>query len=262
MAIFVETEQFKQMIAFNPVATTKSEKKKVKYELLEQIKNVVGDKWTRFKEGTRQTFDMMCFLSAELGFVYASDEYLADRHDISDRTLRNRFKELEELGQVVKVYRRAKRCNGRGKPIYLFVNHPYFKYWVELLGIKLEDFQIDFQTENGGIACESKVEGEKKVPTYYLPLKQENNNIYISNDKIVQFVVNRVQDSVNKGTKIKFLSSYIDHVVRSLENQAMYWENARDIARRKKHQEKNSNMIQDLLGIQPNKSAIYNWLKN
>ena len=61
-----------------------------------------------FKKGTRQAFDMACFLSTELGFYYASNEYMANHHDISERTMRYRLTELVELGQVVKVHKRAK----------------------------------------------------------------------------------------------------------------------------------------------------------
>ena len=190
MAIFVESQQFNRMISCRPYAETKEEKKKVKYRLLDNIKKAIGDRWHLFKEGTKQAYDMICFLGAELGFVYAGDDYLAKRHDICSRTVRYRLKEIEELGLVIKVYRRAKRCNGRGKPIYLFVHHPYFKYWVELLGLNLDDFSLDFrtdcqtdcQTENGGNAWESKGEAEKKVSTYTVPeitvpeIKKENNN--------------------------------------------------------------------------------------
>ena len=260
MTYFVETDQFNQMISYNPYVTTGKEKKKIKYSLLDRIQEVLGDKWNRLKEGTRQAFDMICFLGTELGFVYAGDDYLAERHAISDRTVRNRLKELEELGQVIKVHRRAKRCNGRGKPIYLFVNHPYFHYWVEMLGIQLEDFQISFQTENQETSWESKDEDVKKIPTYSLPLKQESNN-NISDNKIIQYVVNRVNDSIHKGTRIKYLSSYIDRMVRSLEWQALYAENRRQKAMRQQQQEKNAKVIREIVGITEKKVPFYNWLE-
>ncbi|MBT2734111.1 DeoR family transcriptional regulator [Bacillus sp. ISL-7] len=260
MTYFVETNQFKQMISYNPYVTTSKDKKKVKYSLLDRIQEVLGDKWNRFKEGTRQSFDMICFLGTELGFFYAGDEYLAERHAISDRTVRNRLKELEELGQVIKVHRRATRCNGRGKPIYLFVNHPYFHYWVELLGIQSEDFQTDFQTENQETSWESKDEGAKNFPTYLLPKKQERD-INISNNKIVQYVVNRVNDSINKGNRIKYLSSYIDRMVRSLEWQALYAENRRQKTIRKQQEEENAKVIREILGLKKKEIPFYNWLE-
>ena len=105
------------------------------------------------------------------------------------------MKELVELGEVVKVYRRARKCNGRGNPVYLFVNHPYFKYWVNLLGLDMTNFQTDCETENGENPSGSKDKEDKKIATYLVPQKQECN-IYISKNKIVQYVVNRVNDSI------------------------------------------------------------------
>lgn len=251
MTIFVETFQFNQMISYTPYADTQREKRKVKYNLLDSIKESIGDKWERLKEGTRQTFDLVCFFGSELGFFYASDEYLAKRHGVSDRTVRNRLKELEELGQVVKVHRRAKKCNGRGKPVYLFVNHPYFIYWKELLNIT--DFHAGFQTENAETPSGSKDEGNKKVSTYLLPKKQERDIIY-------NYVFNRVNDSFKKGNIIKYMSSYVHKVVTSLERQSLYAENNRQIAIKKKQQEELSRKFRENLGI-TKKVPFYNWLE-
>jgi hypothetical protein len=208
-----------------------------------------------FKEGTRQTFDMICFFSAELGFFYAGGEYLAARHNITDRTVRNRLKELQDLGQVIKVHRRAKRCNGKGKPIYLFVNHPYFTYWVQLLGLNIEDFHTDFHTENGETSTGSKSEGTKKVPTYSLPSKQESN-IYIGDNKIMKAIFNRVNDAIKEGSTIEYLSSYVDRVFRSLENQALRAENNRQKAARKRCEEEARQFLNPIKDV-----PLWNWLE-
>jgi hypothetical protein len=251
--VFIETKQFNQMISYKPYAETKSEKKKVKFALLDSIKEVIGDKWDRLKEGTRQAFDMACFLSSELGFYYAGNEYMACKHDISERTMRYRLSELVKLGQVIKVHRRAKKCNGKGKPIYLFTNHPYFTYWVELLGIDLSNFHTNCHTENAETSCESKDEGVKKVSTYSLPSKQESNN-NISDNKIMKAVYNRVQDAIKEGSTITYISSYIDRVFRSLEQKALYAENNRQKALRKKREDDaRKNRIKDV--------PFWNWLE-
>lgn len=259
MTYFVEADQFKQMISYNPYVTEKKDKKNVKYSLLEQIKSGIGDKWDRLKEGTRQAFDMICFFSAELGFFYASDEYLAERHEISDRTIRNRLKELEELGQVVKVHRRAKRCNGRGKPIYLFVNHPYFTYWVNMLNIT-HDFHSNFQTGNDEIPCESKEEGAKNVPTYSLPLKQESNNYKSDIMVLKKYADYKIQDIAKKGITVKYISSYINKLFKSLEIQSLHAENNRIEAKKKELQQRASENYKKSLGIRK-PVPFYNWLE-
>lgn len=262
MTVFVETDHFKQMISYNPYVTTKQEKRTVKSSLLDGIKEAIGDKWNRLKEGTRQAYDMVCFLSSELGFFYAGDEYLADRHNVSSRTIRNRFKELEESGQVIKVHRRAKRCNGRGKPVYLFVNHPYFTYWVDLLGLNLEDFQTNFQTESEEKSCESKDEGSKNIPTYSLPFfKQENNNI-AAIELLKKYADFKIQDIIKKGVTVKYISSYINKLFRSLENQSLYYANGLDKEKRKKQQEQVSKWFREVNGITDEPAPFYNWLSD
>ncbi|MDK8747729.1 hypothetical protein QP810_10925 [Streptococcus agalactiae] len=262
MTVFVESQQFSQMLSYKPFAETKTEKKKVKYSLLDSIQQSIGDKWYRLKEGTRQAFDMVCFFSTELGFFYASDEYLAKRNGISDRTIQYRLKELVELGQVIKVYRRARKCNGRGNPVYLFVNHPYFKYWVNLLGIDMTNFQTDCETENCEKPSGSKDEEGENFPTYVLPKKQESN-IYTSNNKIVQYVVNRVNDSIKKGTRIKYMSSYIDTMVTKLEWQALYFENNRQIKVQEQIHNNLYENVKDMLENKPVKKVpFYNWLQS
>lgn len=261
MTYFVETVQFKQMISYNPYAADKREKKNVKYDLLDQIKSGIGDKWERLKDGTRQAFDMICFLSAELGFFYASDEYLAERHEISDRTVRNRLAELEKLGQVVKIYRRAKRCNGRGKPVYLFVNHPYFQYWVNLLNIDTS-FLSDFQTENAESSCESKDEQTENFPTYSLPfLKQESENI--ASRKLLEKYANfKINDMLKKGITVKYISSYIGKLFKSLENQSLYDANTLSKTRRKKQQKQADKWFKEANGIKDEPVPFYNWLED
>ncbi|MEK4031414.1 transcriptional regulator [Pseudobacillus sp. FSL P4-0506] len=164
-------EEFKQMMSYKPHATNQKEQQSMKLKLLKVVEEVYGDSYYRLKKETRQAIDMMCWLSSERGFFFAKDDYLADRHDISDRTIRNVAKKLREHGVLFTVYRRSTKQNGRSAPVHLFVDHPYFSYWEELLN--LSDFQADFQTENAGIPCGSKSEESKKVPTYNKYIRKE-----------------------------------------------------------------------------------------
>ena len=259
MTVFIETKQIQEMVAHEHYARTRDEKKQTKYNLLDKIKVSLGDKWTRLKEGTRQTFDMICFLGSELGFYYAGNEYLAAKHGISERTLRYRLSELIDLGQVVKIHKRAKNCNGKGKPVYLFTNHPYFSHWVEFLGLDLSNCHTDCHTENDETPCGSRAEALKKNNTYLRPIKQElNNNISdINNNKIMKYIYNRVMDSTKEGSTISYLSSFVDKVFRTEERKALYEEVRRqDTIRRKKVEEarKFFNPVKDF--------PLYNWLED
>lgn len=78
----------------------------------------------------------------------------------------------------------------------------------------------------------------KKVSTYLLStLKQETNNYRKNHQegKIIQYVTNRIKDAMKTG-KITFLSSYVDRVVRSLEQTAIFEANKREKAKIKKRE--------------------------
>lgn len=164
----LSSQEFKDMTSYQPYADNQKKKKTIKRKLIAKIIEVYGETYYRLKEGTRQAIDMMCWLSAERGFVFAGDDYLGNRHDITDRTIRNVAKKLRQEGLIITLYRKSTKHNGKGAPVHLFVDHPYFNHWVDYLNI---DFQTDFQAENSDNPCESKDGQAKKISTYNLPLK-------------------------------------------------------------------------------------------
>ena len=158
----VSNPTFHQMMNYEPCTENEQQQKVMKRQLMKSVIDAYGDTYYRLKEGTRQAIDMMCWLSAERGFVFAGDDYLGDRYDISDRTVRNVAKILRKAGVILTVYRSSTKHNGRGCPIHLFVVHPYFNHWTSLLNL---DFQADFQAEKAETPCESKDEQPKNVST-------------------------------------------------------------------------------------------------
>lgn len=260
MSILIDTATFNQMIQQDPYVKNLLESKNMKFSLLNDIKSFFSDKWDRLKNGTRSVLDMMAFLSTEKGFVYASQLYLADRYDVSDRTIRRVIKELEQAGLIYTVYRRHANGNSKGKPVYLFTNHPYFDHWATLLNIDVQEHVQEEKAESEGV---SRDQEGNQVPTNIYQSKQESNiNISNpSNQKIISFVTNRIQDSIKKGNKIQFLSSYINRIVDSLERQAIYDANLRHMKAQKQKQAQMSEMAQKLgLRKSPSPKVIYNWL--
>ncbi|WP_226530873.1 helix-turn-helix domain-containing protein [Metabacillus niabensis] len=169
----VSQHEFSQMMSYKRYAENQSQQQKEKKRLRELVQESIGDKYYRLKEGTKQAIDMMCWFAAERGFVFAGDDYLADRHDISDRTVRNVAKELRKLGLIVTIYRKSTKHNGRGCPIHLFVDHPYFEFWTSYFDLH---FQADFQAEKPEIPSESKDEKQKNISTYNLTKRSLLNN--------------------------------------------------------------------------------------
>lgn len=261
MAVLVDSKIFNQMVSYKPYTENQSQSKKMKFTLLDDIKSFFSDKWYRLKNGTRSALDMMAFLSTERGFVYASQSYLSDRYEVSDRTIRRIVRDLEKAGLIYIVYRRHSKGNSKGKPIYLFTKHPYFTYWTKLLGLNSQEH---VQEEIRKKVEVSTLEEGKTVPTFIQQSKQERTIIYnnLLDNKVIEYVINRVQDSIKKGTKIKYLSAYIDRTVRSLENQSLYAENMR-LTQAQHKQAKELSQLAEELGIKKQSTApiFYNWLE-
>jgi hypothetical protein len=168
----VSTQEFKQMMSYKVYATNHQQQQSMKLKLLKVIEAAYGERYWRLKEGTRKAIDMMCWFASERGFFFAKDNYFADRYEVSDKTIRNVAKTLRDHGVLVTVYRRSSTQNGRSAPVHLFVDHPYFAYWEDLLD--LANFQADFQAENAETPSGSKEKSTKIVPTNYSPLKKIN----------------------------------------------------------------------------------------
>jgi hypothetical protein len=168
----VTHEEFIHMTNYQSYAERAHQKKEMKKILLGKVMKTYGDTFYRLKEGTRKAIDMLCFFAAERGFVYASDQYLGERYEVSDRTVRNILAMLRKKGLIVTVYRGLSNHNGRGCPMHLFVDHPYFENWNNYLN--LEDFREDFQSQNAETSYGSKESEAKKKSTNNLTLNSLN----------------------------------------------------------------------------------------
>lgn len=195
----VSIHEFKQMKSYKSYVENQSQQQKEKKRLLELVQESYGDKYYRLKEGTKQAIDMMCWFAVERGFVFAGDDYLADRHDISDRTVRNVAKELRKMGRIVTVYRKSTKHNGRGCPIHLFVDHPYFQYWTSFFNLH---FQADFQAEKDENSWESKGKEQKNDSTYnltntsFINKKRKESNTFLDHHYVPSIVPKTFTETV------------------------------------------------------------------
>ncbi|MGG3451741.1 helix-turn-helix domain-containing protein [Domibacillus aminovorans] len=174
--------EFQKLQYQKPYAVNHAQQQEIKLTLLNPIIAAYGDKFYRLKKGTQQSIEMICWFSAEKGFCFASDDYFAKRFNVTDKTIRNIFKQLRDYGLVYTVYRRSSTQNGLGAPIHLFIKHPYFKQWTELL--QLTDFQPNFQPENTKIPYKSKDDKLEKDSTKYLSFNKKILKILRKNTRL------------------------------------------------------------------------------
>jgi hypothetical protein len=256
--VIVHTKLFKVMQSTPVLEVTERERKQMKYSFIDRIKDTVQRRWDKAKKLTG-VIDEIIFKATDRGYSFNGKETLAELCKCSISTVEEALRVLKESGEAVICYRENPNSNGYKTPVVILKKHPHFHYWSELLGLEKEVVQeVEQGVEKAEIPCESKEKTSKKISTYSLSLKQESNK-YISNSKIVQFVVNRVQDSINKGGTVQYLSSYIDKIVSSLEKQSLYAENNRIKAMNKQRKVESSSMYKEIFG--DTKPPIYNWLE-
>jgi len=184
-------EEFDYMKNYQSYIEDRSQHQSMKRKLLKEIINLYGEKYYRLHEGTRKALDRLCWFAAEKGFCFPGSTYLGQTYEKSKGTIDRHLRELRKQGQIVTVYRRCPRNNGKGNPVHLFVNHPYFDHWVNYLQLNLEsDVETDVETENVQIAWGSKDKEGKYSSTYNLSLKdfnkyiRNNVNVKLSSDYV------------------------------------------------------------------------------
>lgn len=180
------------------------------------------------------------------GISFMRNKIMAKKLGVHVRTIQRYTRLLEDLHILLKVP--TNRKNNRGQASNTYVILPVLK-------------SVATRICHGG--CHP-------LDPSFKPLKQESNNISLQENKIVEFVVNRVNDSIKKGKTITYLSSYINRIITSLEKQAIFAEAMRqDAARKQLEEEHRQELIK--LGVikeQPQqeeyqrKVPFYNWLES
>jgi hypothetical protein len=174
------------------------------------------------------------------GVSFMNNKTMAKLLDVSDRTIRRYTQQLEELNIIIKIPTRRKRNNGQTSNTIIIV--PILPFAKEMEN-KKEDNEMDKNVDEYGFqrGCPR---GNPTNKHSFKPLKQERH-YYKANqeksenppeEKINQYIANRVKDAIKKGTTIQCVSAYIDKVFRSLERKALA---AAEILKNKKRQEEN-----------------------
>lgn len=199
----ITTEEFDYMKNYQSFIENRSQHQSMKRKLLKEIIKLYGEKFYRLHEGTRKALDRLCWFAAEKGFCFPGSTYLGKTYEKSKGTIDRHLKELRKQGQIITVYRRCPRNNGKGNPVHLFVNHPFFNHWVKYLQLDLEsNVEADVKTENTENAWESKSNDTKKQSTYNLSLKDLNKyirndvNFKLSSDYVPSFIPTAFKDAV------------------------------------------------------------------
>lgn len=208
---------------------------------VEHLNYSINEHMKRIKESLDgkkilQLFQVMAEHSVKYaGMSYMNNKTMASKLGVDVRTIQRYTKKLEQLHVFLKIPTRRKKNKGQTSNTYVIL--PVLKR-----------------------ACHG---GCHPLNPSLNPLKQESNiiNSNPSENKIIQYIHNRVHDSIKQGTKIEYLSSYIDRIFRSLERKAIYAENMR-VMKLQEQREEESRRLAEELGITKKLDApFYNWLE-
>lgn len=256
MTVVVTSNQFKQMQSYKTLSINQKERQKLKWGFIDRIKSKINIRWNRAKK-VSAVIDEIIYKATDRGYSFNGRETLADKCNASLSTVDKAMKLLKQSGEVFVVYRQNPASNGYKTPIIILKQHEHFTYWNELLGL---ENNVEQKVEHAEKSMTPMDEGAKKVSTYLLPsLKQENNN-NMSSNKIVRYVSNRINDVIKQGTTVKYLSSYVDRIVRSLEQQAIFEANKREQAKIRQRKAKAEEFAIKMNKFS-NQPVKYNWLE-
>ncbi|MFX3616201.1 MAG: hypothetical protein ACE3JK_01555 [Sporolactobacillus sp.] len=220
----IETDTFKQMIAYNPVVTENDARNKVKMTMLNSVINAIGiDKWHRMKPDTRHAIEYLTFLAVERGFAWCSPEHVAGRYSVNSFTVRRYIAQLASQGIVSRLWRSSTHHNGRGCMVVFFSAHPYYdKYWRERFFMSTE--------AKAEIKAEIKAENDENLQSI-----NENSNNFNATLELPDSKSKELKERSNE-YYLEYLPDYIPHSFAKLygcyfsltDNKvAEYWRMAR-----------------------------------
>ena len=161
----ITTHEFNQMQSYKLLVDNHEKKQAIKVKLLQPIREHFADKWFRMKKETRKAIDYIAWFASERGFAFPSYEHIAEKYNLSTRTLERAVSDLKAAGILYVVYRRNPSGNSKKNPVILFKNHQYFSYWVNLLNLDVEDHVGEGNRET---SWGTRVKSTKKVSTNHL----------------------------------------------------------------------------------------------
>ncbi|MEU2589680.1 hypothetical protein ACI2JA_19735 [Alkalihalobacillus sp. NPDC078783] len=229
--ILLTSEQFQFIKSTYSICKNHSEQQELKLSLMENVKKSFGDKWDRLASKTKKLLDYCLWSAADKGVIFASYEYLANKHDMNPKTVHRRLQELVKNGLAVKLYRRSPNHNGKGKPVYLFTDHPLYSRYSSFLELdKLSETdkilsEVPAETNSdvpknpfGTVVSKVNKVAQKVATDFYK--KQERNNKYPysrsfinQEDTILRLFYSKMEDAAKQGIKINNVQAWFRKIL-------------------------------------------------
>ncbi|MED1489151.1 HTH domain-containing protein [Bacillus smithii] len=205
----ITNEQFTELKEIEKVTEFIYKRRKIKYELMNRIAEALGRKFRKAQK-TTLVIDEIVWKATDRGFSFNGRETLAEKLDVSLRTVDNAIRLLKDSGEVVVCYRENPKSNGAKTPVFIFRSHANFERIASILDLSLCEEVCEVEnTEKPTAAKDSPLNTFATI--LGLPYENKINN-YVKGeiqplDKIVKYVaikINEAQKRTNRG--IKYLS--------------------------------------------------------
>lgn len=258
--IVIQNETFQRLQQLDRATENERQRKQIKYSLLDRVANVLGRAFRNARK-VAAVIDEIVYKATDRGYSFNGRETLAEKVGVSLRTVDNAIKLLKKSAEVLVAYRENPGSNGIKTPVIIFKNHPNFDRITHLLN--LPNCEVVCEVENASEPTEPSVNEQKKIATYSLPsLKQENNNNIATKELLKKYADYKINDILNKDVTVKYISSYISKLFKSLETQSLYYANNQIKAKKKQLQEQANAWYKEAMGITSEPVPFYNWLES
>lgn len=211
----ITNEQFTELKEIERVTEFIYKRRKIKNELMNRIAESLGRKFRKAQK-TTLVIDEIVWKATDRGFSFNGRETLAEKLDVSLRTVDNAIRLLKDSGEVVVCYRENPKSNGAKTPVFIFRSHANFERIASILDLSVCEEVCEVEnTEKPTAAKDSPLNTFATI--IGLPYKNKTNK-YIKGkiqpyEKIVYYLAYKI-DQVQRrnGKGIEHLSSYIDEV--------------------------------------------------
>lgn len=168
------------------------------------------------------------------GVSFLTKNNIAEKLGKSRRTIIRVCRQLEQLG-IIKQYEMKRRTDMR-QTSNAIVIQPIQEHVTQEQAEMSHQKELSFKT------------------------KQEKNNITAAKELLKKYADLKINDILQKGVTVKYISSYIGKLFKSLETQSLYAANNQANAKRKQQKEQANQWYLESMGLTREK-CLYNWLE-
>lgn len=187
--------------------TAVKDRKKLKEQLLEQVKATAPDKrWNRAKKLTK-VIDEIIYKATDRGFSFNGKQTLMELCECKGSTIDEATRLLKESGLFEVAYRENPNSNGYKTPVFILKSHANYQYIKEILEIQNYKQVVKQEVEKAQTSSGTRDSEEKEVPT----------NLSLKKDILTKKINNNNEDNYRNQLKDFFTFGLSENQLKAKE---------------------------------------------